>query len=103
MTWITQISNNYILNAGDARYNQLLSANSDRSADDIQKRIGNMPDAIGLYSTIDDAYISMFGYEDYEEAGIHIRQRAEQLLGDEINRYVTRKWTGELIYPIARH
>ena len=102
MTWITQISNNYILNAGDARYNQLLSANSDRSADDIQKRIGNMPDAIGLYSTIDDAYISMFGYEDYEEAGIHIRQRAEQLLGDEINRYVTRKWTGELDIPYCK-
>ena len=101
MTWITQISNNYILNAGDARFNQLLKRQNSL-ADDIQKRIGGMPDAIGLYSTMDDAYISMFGYKDYEEAGIYIRKRAEKLLGDEINRYETKKWTGELDIPYCK-
>lgn len=102
MTWITQISNNYILNAGDARFNQLLNSKTSRSSDDIQKRIAGMPDATGIYSTIDNAYITMFGYKNYEEAGRYIRQRAERLLGADINQFETKKWTGELDVPYCK-
>lgn len=102
MTWINQVSNNYVLDTGKARSSLLLPEDSEYSAEDIQKRIGSMPDAIGLYSTQNEAYISMFGYPDYEKAGIHIRKRAEKLLGNEINQFETKKWTGELDIPYCK-
>lgn len=96
MTWIGQVRNNYILNAGDVRFGQLLNANNKGKVDDIQKRILGMPKATGMYSAIDDAYISMLGYEDYENAGQYIYNRAKDLLGAHINDFTCKEWTGEL-------
>lgn len=103
MNWISQLSNNYILNAGSAPFSQLLNnSNASRGSDEIQKRIGSMPDATGIYSTIEDAYVNMYAYHSPEHAGEYIRQRAERLLGANIQQFVTKKWTGELDVPYCK-
>lgn len=109
MTWASQLSNNYILNTGKAHFGQLLQENSKYSPEDIQKRIGGMPAAIGAYSTVDSAFFTMFAYEEKRgndgnrvTDGMIIKSRAEKLLGGEINRYIGKLWNGKLDVPYMK-
>lgn len=99
MTWIGQLGNNYILNVGNESFSSLLPADQKGKADEIQKRILAMPDATGIYSTANKAYVSMLGYENYREAGSFIRARAEKLLGNAVNRFESKVWDGKLNVP----
>lgn len=99
MNWIGQLGNNYILNVGNESFSSLLPADQRGKADEIQKRILAMPDATGIYSTANKAYVSMLGYENYREAGSFIRARAEKLLGNAVNRFESKVWDGKLNVP----
>jgi len=102
MTWIGQISNNYILNVGNESCNALLPANSKSKVDNIKKRIGSLPDSTGAYSTVDDGYLTMYGYEDYPNAGEHILERAKALLGSQLKQFECKVWDGELDVPYCK-
>ena len=92
--WISQVTNNFILKVGGASFSKLLSQDDLSRCDTISTRVDNI--GSGAYSTQDKAYISMYGYDHFEEAGTHIRERAENLLDSRINSYETNIWDGEL-------
>lgn len=96
MSWISQVTNNFVLNSGKEPFSKLLAPGQERMTDDIQKRINSMPGAEGVFATIEQKFISIRLYEEWREAGKYIRERAERLLGNEVNQFACHKWTGKL-------
>ena len=92
--WISQISNNYILDVGNENFAKLV--NNEMMCDTIRNRVRSIGRGFGVYSTQDEAYTTMFAYDSYEYAGDRIRKRAETLLGNQIHSYETHVWDGEL-------
>lgn len=107
MNWISQVNNKFILKV-DESITQLLPKDFKGDSAEVLARIKAMPDATGVYSTVDSAYISMFGYDsvetnkDYNNAGEFIRSRAEGLLGCRIDSYESNVWDGKLNVPYFR-
>ena len=102
MEWIEQVTNNYLLVTGNNRITKLLPSDQQSNEDTIKSRIGQMPAATGVYSTAKNAYISMFGYVDYNNAVDYIYNKAENILKGQIHEFDSKVWDGELNLPYCK-